>query len=209
MIIKQGKMQKTLKVSCDKKGIKSACEIINQGGVVIFPTDTTYGIGCDPYNKESIEKIYKIKQRDRSKPFPVLVYSREIAEKIVCFDELSLKLTKRFWPGPLTLVLSSHDKKLKNALGVSNKIAIRVPNHQCTLELLKNCSFLVGTSANISGESSCTDPKDCLRNIENYDVFVDGGLIASKGESTIIEIENENARIIREGALKKEEILQL
>ena len=209
MIIKQEKIQKILKVSCDKKGIKSTCEIINQGGVVIFPTDTTYGIGCDPYNKESIERIYEIKQRDKSKPFPILVYSRKIAEKIVCFDELSLKFAEQFWPGPLTLVLSSHDNKLKNALGVSDKIAIRIPNHQCTLELLKKCSFLVGTSANLSGESSCTDPEDCLQNIENYDVFVDGGPIASKGESTIIEIENEKIRIIREGALKKEEILQL
>ncbi|MGI9567361.1 MAG: L-threonylcarbamoyladenylate synthase [Nitrosopumilus sp.] len=202
-------IQEILRVNCDKKGIERAFEIINRGGIAIFPTDTTYGIGCNPYNNESIKKIYEIKFRDSSKPLPVLVYSKEIAEKIVFFDELSLKFAKQFWPGPLTLVLSSHDKRLKNSLGVSDKIAVRVPNHKCTLELLKKCSFLVGTSANISGQSSSTDPVECFKNMQDYDVFVDGGPIISKGESTIIEIEDEKVRIIREGALSRKEILQL
>ena len=71
-----------MKVKCDKEGIEKASQIINQGGIAVFPTDTVYGIGCNPYNKESVNKIYNIKYRNTSKPFPVLVYSKEIAEKI-------------------------------------------------------------------------------------------------------------------------------
>lgn len=198
-----------MRVNCDKQGIKQASKIINQGGIVVFPTDTIYGIGCDPYNKESVKKIYDIKLRDMTKPFPVLVYSKEIAEKIVLFDDLSVKIVERFWPGPLTIILNSKDSKLKNALNVSNKIAIRVPNHKCTLNLLKKCSFLIGTSANISGHPSFTDPNKCFQNIQNYDIFVDGGPITSKGESTIIEVENKNIKIIREGAVSKKEIFSL
>ena len=87
-----------LKVNCDKKGIDKAIQSINQGGIVVFPTDTVYGIGCDPFNKESVKKIYQIKSRDFSKPFPVLVYSKEVAKKIAVFDEFTEKVVEKFWP---------------------------------------------------------------------------------------------------------------
>ncbi|MCV0401295.1 MAG: threonylcarbamoyl-AMP synthase [Nitrosopumilus sp.] len=197
-----------MKVNCDKEGIEKASQIINDGGIVIFPTDTVYGIGCDPYNKMSVKKIYEIKSRDISKSVPVLTYSIATAEKIVNFDKISRKLVEKFWPGPLTFILKVTDKKIKESLNLENKIAIRVPNHKCTLELLKRCNFLVGTSANISGSLPHTNPENCIKNIQNYDVFVDGGLIQSQGESTIIEIVNEEIKIIREGSLTKEEILE-
>ena len=197
-----------MKVNCDKEGIEKASQIINQGGVVIFPTDTVYGIGCDPYNKASIEKIYKIKSRCITKSVPVLTYSIETAERIAQFDQLAEKIVKKFWPGPLTIILKVTDEKIKKSLNLKNKIAIRVPDHKCTLELLKKCNYLVGTSANISGDLPYTNPKECLKKMQDYDVFVDGGMITSNGESTIIEIENEEIKIIREGSLTKEEILQ-
>jgi len=198
-----------LKVTCNKEGIEKASQIINQGGIVVFPTDTVYGIGCDPYNKDSVRKIYEIKSRKISKPFPVLVYSKDIAERIAFFDEFTKKIVERFWPGPLTVILKLTDENLKESLNVTDKIAIRVPNHKCTLELLKKCNFLVGTSANISGHSSFTNPNECFNNFRKYDVFIDGGIITSKSESTIIEIENEEIKIIRQGALSHEEILGL
>ena len=197
-----------MKVSCDKEGIEKASKIISQGGIVIFPTDTVYGIGCDPYNKASIEKIYKIKSRDIIKSVPVLTYSIETAERIAQFDQLAKKIVKKFWPGPLTIILKVTDEKIKKSLNLENKIAIRVPNHKCTLELLKRCNYLVGTSANISGDLPYTNPEECLKKMQNYDVFVDGGIITSDGESTIIEIENDKIKIIWEGYLTKEEILR-
>ncbi len=208
MIIKEKNNDNVLKVSCNKEGIEKASEIINYGGIIIFPTDTVYGIGCNPYNKESVEKIYKIKSRNIMKSVPVLTYSIETAEKIVEFDQFTKKIVEKFWPGPLTVILKVTDKKIKESLHLENKIAIRIPDHKCTLELLKKCNFLVGTSANISGDLSYTDPEKCLKKLEAYDVFVDGGIITSKGESTIIEIENEQIKIIRKGSLTKEEILQ-
>ena len=208
MIIKEKNDDDVLKVSCNKEGIEKASQIISQGGIVIFPTDTVYGIGCNPYNKESVEKIYKIKSRDIMKSLPVLTYSIETAEKIVEFDQFTKKIVKKFWPGPLTVILKVTDKKIKESLNLENKIAIRVPDHKCTLELLKKCNFLVGTSANISGDLPYKDSEECLKNLKNYDIFVDGGIITSKGESTIIEIENGQIKIIREGSLTEDEILQ-
>lgn len=209
MVIKQKRTGKLLKVSCDKEGIEKASQIVSQGGIVVFPTDTVYGIGCNPYNKDAVKKIYKIKSRDFSKPFPLLVYSKEIAERIALFDVFTKKIVERFWPGPLTIILKLTDESLKKSLNLTDKIALRVPNHKCTLELLKKCNLLVGTSANISGHSSFTNPDECFNNIQKYDIFVDGGITTSKSESTIIEIENEEIKIIREGSLSYEEILGL
>ena len=107
----------------------------------------------------------------------------------------------------LGLHLTLTDQKLKESLKLQNKIAIRIPDSKCTLKLLEKCKLLVGTSANISGNSSYTNPDECIKNIKNYDVFLNGGTITSKGESTIIEIEDEKIKIIREGALKAEDIM--
>ena len=196
-----------MKVNCQDKGIKKAVEIIENGGVIIFPTDTVYGIGCNPYDTNAVKKIYEIKSREKIKSLPVLASSIQIVKQISIIDEFTEKIIKKYWPGPLTLILKLKDKNLKKSLNLEDKIAVRIPNSECTLKLLNKCNLLVGTSANISGDSSFTNPQECMKNVKNYDVFVDGGTITSKGESTIIEIENEKIHIIREGALKKEDIV--
>ncbi len=208
MVIKERDHSNALKVSCDGEGIEKASQIISQGGVAVFPTDTVYGIGCDPYNRVAVEKVYRIKSRDASKPLPVLTHSVEAAQRIAEFNELAKRIVERFWPGPLTIILKVTDEKIKESLNLTDKIAIRIPDHRCTLELLRRCDFLVGTSANVSGGLPHTNPEDCLKSLQSYDVFVDGGTIAGKGESTIIEIDNGGINLIRKGSLTKEEILQ-
>jgi L-threonylcarbamoyladenylate synthase len=195
-----------LKVNCDKEGIEKASKIIRDGGIAVFPTDTVYGIGCDPYNKQSVDKIYQIKGRTKNKPFPVLVYSIDEASKIAEFDKDSKKIAERFWPGPLTLILKLKDEKLKEPLNLKEKIALRIPNNQCLLNLLEDSKLLVGTSANLSGHSSVTKSIDCYQNIKGFDVFLDGGDINPMGESTILEIVQGRSIFHRIGALKKEEI---
>ena len=208
MVIKQKIIVRELKVNCDKEGIEKASQVIKRGGIVVFPTDTVYGIGCDPYNEKSVEKIYEIKSRDIAKQVPVLAYSIETASKVCHIDKFTKKIAQKFWPGPLTIILKVTDENLKRTLRLKDKIAIRVPNHRCTLKLLEKCDFLVGTSANISGCPPHTDPEECFKNLQNQDIFINGGKIASKTISTIIEIENEEVKIIREGSLTKEEILR-
>jgi len=196
-----------MKVKCDKEGIEKASKIANDGGIVVFPTDTVYGIGCDPYNKKSVDRIYQIKERPKTKPFPILAYSMDEASKIVEFDKDSKKIAEKFWPGPLTLILKLRDKKLKESLNIKEKVAIRVPKNQCLLNLLKNSKLLIGTSANLTGENPYTKSQGCYQKIREYDIFLDGGDIDSEGESTVLEIDQGNPVIHRTGALKKEEII--
>ncbi len=198
-----------MRVTCSRHGIQQASEIIMRGGIAVFPTDTVYGIGCNPRNRESVQRIYKIKSRDPSKPLPVLVHSRETAEKIAIFDDASSRMAARFWPGPLTMLLKVADGNLKTALNLDDKIALRVPNHRCTQELLRICGMLVGTSANVSGHVPFTNPERCPKEIRNCDVFVDGGVVQGGVESTIVESEDGEIRIIREGFLDRETVLGL
>ena len=194
-------------VKCDSVGINIVKKSLQKDGVIIFPTDTVYGIGCDPYNTKAIKRIYKIKGRDEKKSLPVLGYSKNELDKIVFFDEKSSKLADRFWPGKLTLVLKIKDEKLKEAMNLSDKIAVRVPDNKCILSLLKECKLLIGTSANISGNSSLIDSKDCNQMLSNYDILIDHGKIHSDGESTIVEINDNKLSMIRIGSILEEDIL--
>ncbi len=198
-----------MKVKCDKEGIEKASKTIKDGGVIVFPTDTVYGIGCNPYDKKAVQKIYKIKSRVISKSLPILAFSKDTAAKIVEFDKNSEKIAQKIWPGPLTLILKLTDENLKASLNVDDKIAIRVPKHQCALELLKKCNFVIGTSANVSGTGPFRDPQECYQNIQDFDLFLDGGTITSVGESTIIEFNEGKLKIHREGVLTRKEILKM
>jgi len=189
--------------------MQSAYQTVKDGGIVIFPTDTVYGIGCDPYNKNSVSLLYKIKKRKKTKPFPVLGYSKKELEKIAVFNSLATKIAEKFWPGPLTMILSVKDADIQKSLGLENKIAVRVPDNTCILSLLKECKVLIGTSANISDETSLIDPNDCETKISNYDLLIDGGTITSKGESTIVEIDGDKVKIVREGSVPEKEIYEL
>ena len=199
---------KTLRVKCDSDGINLATATIKKGGIVVFPTDTVYGIGCDPYNQNAIKSIYEIKSRDYSKLFPVLGFSKKELSEIAFFDERANRIAEKYWPGEITLVLKLKDEKLKQTLNLGEKIAIRVPKNECTLSILKECKLIVGTSANISGSKSFIDPEECIKNISGYDLFVDGGIISSKGESTVVEIDKE-IRILRQGNISEKDIMEI
>lgn len=198
-----------MKVNCDPQGIQKASRVVSDGGIIVFPTDTVYGVGCNPFNKKAVDKIYKIKNRPKSKPFPILVYSMKEANQIADFDSDSQRLAEKFWPGPLTLILKLKDSSIKKSLDIEEKVAIRIPNNKCLLELLSTCKFLIGTSANISGQESFTNSEECYKSLSDFDVFLDGGNLEGIGESTILEIKDGKPIIHRSGALRKEEIIEL
>ena len=198
-----------MRISCNNIGIQKAVQIINEGGIVIFPTDTVYGIGCDPYNQKAVLSLYKIKKREKTKPLPVIGYSKKELEKIAEFNDKAEKIAEMFWPGAITLILKVKDENIKKSLGLGKKIAVRVPNNQCALSLLKECKLLVATSANISGTTSLTDPNDCKRDLNGYDLLIDGGILSDNGESTIVEIDGNKIKIVRSGSVSEEELKKL
>jgi len=196
-------------VPCNEEGIRKASDTVKRGGVVVYPTDTVYGLGCDPRNIQAVRTIYRIKGRDKSKHLPILGYSLEEISKIAIFDQLSKKIAEKFWPGPVTLVLKLKDYEIARSLVLTNKIAVRVPNHPCTLALLRECKLLVGTSANRSGLSPFSDAKDIIDKLEGYDVLLNGGKITEPSESTVVEVRENRLKIIRAGKISEKELLAL
>jgi len=194
-------------VPCDQNGISLAATTIKNGGLVVFPTDTVYGLGCDPRNVKAIEAIFRIKKRNESKQLPILVYSKDEVSKIAVFDDISNKIADKFWPGQLTLVLKLKDNEIKSAMNMNDKVAVRVPNHPCVLALLKECKLIVGTSANFSGHPAFSDSKKVQENFSGYDVFLDGGTISNSTSSTIVEVKDGTWKILRQGKITKEEII--
>ncbi len=193
-------------VSCDQKGIRMAADVIKNGGLVVFPTDTVYGLGCDPRNPIAIQSIFRVKKRKESKPLPLLGYSKEEISKIVIFDDLSSKIADRFWPGQVTLVVKLKDDEIRRAMNLDDKVAVRVPNHTCALSLLKECKLLVGTSANFSGFPAFSDSKKVLESFSGYDIFLDDGIISNSMESTIVEIIERDLKVRRQGSITKKEL---
>ena len=181
--------------------ISKLSEIVQNGGVIVYPTDTVYGIGCNPFNKQAIEKIFSIKKR-QNKPLPVLCQSIDYARKLVDFDELLNKLAIKFWPGPLTIVAPIKNHDLPKLLTLnSDFLGIRVPNNPITLNLISDCGgYLVGTSANISGKKSHSNYSEIISELHDFDAILANDFIG-KLESTVIQIKDGNLIILREGSI--------
>ena len=195
---------------CTDDAVARCASIVKKGGVVVFPTDTTYGIGCDPYSDQAVERIFAIKGRDERKPLPVLAYNIEDAEKIVSLGDAGRILGKKYWPGALTIVASIIDKKISARVTAgNNSLAVRVPANECVLSLLKGCKYLVGTSANSSGGKALKSAEEVLgSSLRGYDALLDGGTVERGVESTIVEI-TDIPKILREGAIGSKEVLEL
>jgi L-threonylcarbamoyladenylate synthase len=192
----------------ERKDITKCASIVKNGGVIVFPTDTLYGLGCDPYNEKAVEKIFDIKNRDNFNPLPILASSITDIERIVSLGNTGRKLAQIYWPGALTIIVPLLDQEISyNLRSGKMSIGVRIPNNICALWLLKGCKYLTGTSANKSGEPACKSSSEVLSSsLRGFDVILDGGTIEGGVQSTIVDLTGKYPKIIREGAIISEAI---
>lgn len=195
--------------------IKEASAILKSGGIVVFPTDTVYGIGCDLFNSQAVEKIYKAKGRAFNKPLPALVSSLDQAFMIAESPPKAFeKLAKKFWPGALTIVVKAKASVPKIVTSGGDTIGIRMPNHPIALKLISEFGApLATTSANKSGESEPTTAEEVLERIGSkmdlVDLIIDGGKTISGVPSTVVDITVSTPRIIRRGGISEVELMDV
>ena len=138
-------------IRAGREAIERAIEVIEAGGLVVYPTDTVYGLGCDPFNVRAVERVFEVKGR-AGKPLPVLASGLEEAMRIAEFGPPALRLARALWPGPLTLILPKKPALPDVVTCGLPSVGVRVPGHSFALELIRACGgFLIGTSANKSG----------------------------------------------------------
>jgi L-threonylcarbamoyladenylate synthase len=200
-------MKTLLLPASQPNAISLALQVLRTGGLVAFPTDTVYGIGADVFSKESIEKLYLAKDRDSAKAIPVLVGEAAQLEQVTAsFSGQAIRLAKRFWPGPLTLIVSRHPG-LPEALSPFPTIGVRMPNHPVSLELLRRSGPLATTSANLSGGKDALTAQEVFEQLEGrVDLILDGGICPGGIPSTVVDCTTQALRIIRQGPLLLEEL---
>ena len=193
----------------DYEELKIPAKIIKEGGIVIFPTETVYGIGTNGLDKEAIKRLYEVKQRPLNKPISLLVNNIEMVNQVAKnISKLEYKIMQNFFPGPLTIILEKKDIVPDILTANTNTVGIRMPSGEIARKLIEYAGVPIATpSANISGKPSGTNIKDIQKDFEGkVDYFIDNGESKLGIPSTIVRVINNEVHILRQGSISKEEI---
>ena len=180
--------------------LKEAANIIKTGGLVIIPTETVYGIAADMLNRKAIDRLYEIKKRPRGAPFSLHIYNKEtVADFATDVPIAAYKLMDKFWPGPLTMVLKAKDK---------GTIGIRLPDSTVAVWIISASGVpVVCPSANISGKPAPVNFQEAIKDLDGLvDFAIDAGSTKLQAESSVVDLTTTPLRILRESAVKKEDI---
>lgn len=189
---------------------ETAARILNSGGIVIFPTETVYGIGCLITDTEAIDKLYQIKQRDPGKPVLVLVKDEQEAEGLVVFNEAARRLANAFWPGPLTICLPASKSVPRSILGPAATLGVRVSSNSFIKEIMPSLNApLLAPSANVQGESPPSSSTEIDKNLVSKVNYVVNLEPEGKKPSTVISFSGQDWKIVREGDIKRAQIAKV
>lgn len=185
------------------KQISSAITILNQGGIIVFPTDTAFGIGCRMDNEGAIKRLYKIRNRPQTQPTSILVSSYEMAERYwTPLSDVVRRLVGDYWPGALTIIYTANAENTPPFIeSESENTGIRMPDHQTILKIIRDCDVpILGPSANFHGLPSPYTDKDLDPELTKLVDYVVQGECTYKKESTVIDCTASPWKIIRQGA---------
>lgn len=193
----------------DPQALIMAQRVAANGGVIVFPTDTLYGMACDPRNPEALARVYDIKGRSAQKALPVLVGGLDQLVEIVSeVPEKARHLLETFWPGPLTIILPKQPG-LPAELTPYPGVAVRMPNHPFALALLQAFGPLAVTSANLSDHANPGTAEEVLAQLGNsVDLVIDGGRLEIGRGSTILDCGSETLVLLREGPISFETLME-
>ena len=204
---------KTLRIEVDPWNpsgelMARAADVLREGGLVAFPTETVYGLGANALNPEAVKGIYRAKGRPSDNPLILHLSRVKQAEPLVHVDERARRLMRAFWPGPLTLVLRARDVVPLEARGGLSTVALRMPSHPVASALIDAAGFpLAAPSANISGRPSPTDAETVWADLQGrIEMILDGGPVSVGIESTVIDVSEELPLLLRPGGMPAEEI---
>ena len=180
-----------------KAGLTRAAKMLRSGGVIAFPTDTVYGLGVSADDEVAGRRIYQIKGRPSGMPLILMVAAESQLEGLVHVDSRAEAMMRRWWPGPLTLVL--------HAIG-GGTLGVRIPKHKVALELLRHAGPLMTTSANLHGEEPAMSAADAEK-LTGVMAVLDGGVAPGGTASSVLDLTGPEPHVLREGAIPTAELL--
>ncbi len=185
-----------------------AARIIANGGVIAFRTDTFYGLGADPFNRDAVARIRELKGREDDKPILVLVSDQNQVERFIEQSGFFKMVAVGRWPAPLTLIGVSRPEVPLELTAGTNSLGVRLPDDEAVRSLVRPCGgALTATSANLSGQA----PARTAKEVQNYfpegiDLIIDGGEVTATQPSTVLDLSGSEVRLVREGAVTREEL---
>ena len=201
-----------LKNEVNYEKLQEAAQIIKQGGIVVFPTETVYGIGTNGLDEKAIDNLYKIKERPKNKPISLLVSDIQMIEDLAeDITDMEYKIIKNFFPGPLTIILKKKKTIPNNLTANQDTVGIRMPSNKIAREIIKYAGVPIATpSANISGKPSATNIDSIVKDFGNkVDYYIDGGESDIGISSTIVKVCNNIPCILRKGTITEEQIYKV
>jgi L-threonylcarbamoyladenylate synthase len=191
-----------------KTNIAAAAKTVKKGGLVVYPTETVYGLGCDPLNVEAVQRLLDVKG-ERNTPLPILASSIDDATKIAFISSNGTRLATQFWPGPLTMVFPKKPVLPDVVTFGWDSVGLRIPDNDVALELIRfSGGLLVGSSANRSGEAPPRSVQELSGALKTMvDVVLDGGAAVHGMPSTVADLTSKNPRILREGPVSLKTLL--
>jgi len=190
-----------------KENVLTASQTVKAGGLVVYPTDTVYGLGCDPFNAETVKRVFRVKG-ERKKPLPILASDIEHVEKIAYLSKNARKIVDRFWPGPLMIIVPKKPT-LPNIVTCNlGSVGVRMPKNDLAIQFISlSNGLLVGTSANKTGKKpALTAPEAAEQLGKEVDVILDMGPTSLGVPSTVIDLTSEKPRILRKGPVSSTDI---
>jgi len=187
--------------------LRHTVEKLANGDIVAYPTETFYGLGVKFDLEDSLKNLYEIKQRPKDKAMPLIIGNKELLPLIAAsVNNIALLLMDRFWPGPLTLILSAKENLSEYITAGTHKVAVRIPGESFALHLAKYANFPISaTSANLSGIPPAKDAETVIRYFgDRIDLIIDGGPTSGELPSTIVDVTEREMKILRDGMIKKE-----
>ncbi len=192
----------------DAASLKKAGDVLKRGGLVVYPTETAYALGCDPKNAHAVRKIFTIKKRDVSKPLPLIAASKFQAVKFLRPHIFNRMLADAFWPGPLTLVGVAQRRFASGVASKKKEIAVRVSPHLVARALSKALGRpVISTSANLSGHMTPYRIDSVLRDLGTLpDLVLDAGRLEHAKPSTLVRAQGGVIAILREGPISEDDL---
>ena len=189
----------------NEEELNQCIEILKKGGLIIFPTETVYGIGANAFDEDAVKRIYEVKHRPDEKPLSIMVSSIEdISKYAIISNKIEEKIIKKYMPGPITIVLKKKPGVFDYISSGKDTIGIRIPDNEIILKILEKFELpIVAPSANISGKPSGIILSEILKDFDGkVDICIDGGKAELSEPSTIVEVVDNKPVILRQGRIK-------
>ncbi|MCL2142957.1 MAG: L-threonylcarbamoyladenylate synthase [Methanomassiliicoccaceae archaeon] len=190
-----------------EKEVKEIARIIKEGGLIVYPSETVYGIGADIFNESAVKEVFISKNRPFDMPLSVGVSDIEMASSIAEIDDNASKLIKKFMPGPLTIIVRKKSIVPDIVTSNSHKVGIRIPDHPVAIQLIKRTGPIVATSANLHSRPDAVKMEEAKNDLgDAISAYLDGGPCTLGKPSTIVWLMDGEVEIVRQGAITKKQI---